>query len=206
MSEHQMLGVLNDRERHIFEARRLADEPITLKELADELGISRERVRKIEKHAFEKVQKARLREAAGAELKKPNAPIAEVLDTPIAALGFSVRAMNCLQHYQRYDTEEPIRCLGDLVSKTEWNLLVQPNLGRWTLAEIKNVLASMGLHLAGEALRLESVGGQCVFCLQGRNNLEKDGRIVAQVGNVVFCDTCIEKAAASIARAKLRAV
>jgi RNA polymerase sigma-32 factor len=54
----QALGVLNDRERRIFEARRLADEPITLEELASEFGVSRERVRQIEVRAFEKVQKA----------------------------------------------------------------------------------------------------------------------------------------------------
>jgi RNA polymerase sigma-32 factor len=52
----QALGVLNGRERRIFEARRLADEPITLEELADEFGVSRERVRQIEMRAFEKVQ------------------------------------------------------------------------------------------------------------------------------------------------------
>src|SRR5215470_403598 len=52
------LGVLNDRERRIFEARRLADDPITLEELAAEFGVSRERVRQIEVRAFEKVQKA----------------------------------------------------------------------------------------------------------------------------------------------------
>src|SRR5215472_11867831 len=37
------LSALNDRERRIFEARRLAEEPITLSELADEFGVSRER-------------------------------------------------------------------------------------------------------------------------------------------------------------------
>ena len=52
------LGVLNDRERRIFEARRLADDPVTLEELAAEFGVSRERVRQIEVRAFEKVQKA----------------------------------------------------------------------------------------------------------------------------------------------------
>jgi RNA polymerase sigma-32 factor len=52
------LSVLNDRERRIFEARRLADEPITLEELAAEFGVSRERVRQIEVRAFEKVQQA----------------------------------------------------------------------------------------------------------------------------------------------------
>ena len=52
------LTVLNERERRIFEARRLADDPITLEDLAAEFGVSRERVRQIEVSAFEKVQKA----------------------------------------------------------------------------------------------------------------------------------------------------
>jgi RNA polymerase sigma-32 factor len=52
------LDVLNERERRIFEARRLADDPITLEELAAEFGVSRERVRQIEVRAFEKVQMA----------------------------------------------------------------------------------------------------------------------------------------------------
>jgi len=54
----EALSVLNDRERRIFVARRLADEPLRLDELAAEFGISRERVRQIEVRAFEKVQKA----------------------------------------------------------------------------------------------------------------------------------------------------
>jgi RNA polymerase sigma-32 factor len=54
----EALTVLNERERRIFEARRLADEPITLEELAEEFGVSRERVRQIEVRAFEKVQNA----------------------------------------------------------------------------------------------------------------------------------------------------
>ena len=52
------MAVLNERERRIFEARRLADEPMTLEELSAEFGISRERVRQIEVRAFEKVQEA----------------------------------------------------------------------------------------------------------------------------------------------------
>ncbi|MCG6206444.1 RNA polymerase sigma factor RpoH [Rhodopseudomonas palustris] len=52
------IGVLNPRERRIFEARRLADEPMTLEDLAAEFGVSRERVRQIEVRAFEKVQSA----------------------------------------------------------------------------------------------------------------------------------------------------
>src|SRR4051794_28083539 len=56
------LGVLNERERRIFEARRLAEDPVTLEDLSSEFGVSRERVRQIEVRAFEKVQKA-VREA-----------------------------------------------------------------------------------------------------------------------------------------------
>ncbi|KAF2991297.1 RNA polymerase sigma factor RpoH [Methylocystis sp. MJC1] len=52
------LDVLNPRERRIFEARRLADDPVTLEQLSEEFGVSRERVRQIEVRAFEKVQAA----------------------------------------------------------------------------------------------------------------------------------------------------
>src|SRR5436190_1200673 len=52
------IGVLNPRERRIFEARRLAEDPMTLEDLAAEFGVSRERVRQIEVRAFEKVQSA----------------------------------------------------------------------------------------------------------------------------------------------------
>jgi RNA polymerase sigma-32 factor len=54
----EALTVLNGRERRIFEARRLAEEPLSLEELAKEYGVSRERVRQIEAHAFAKVQTA----------------------------------------------------------------------------------------------------------------------------------------------------
>jgi RNA polymerase sigma-32 factor len=52
------LSTLNDRERRIFEARRLTDQPATLEDLSTEFGVSRERIRQIEVRAFEKVQKA----------------------------------------------------------------------------------------------------------------------------------------------------
>jgi RNA polymerase sigma-32 factor len=54
----EALEVLNPRERRIFEARRLVDDPITLEQLSEEFGVSRERVRQIEVRAFEKVQEA----------------------------------------------------------------------------------------------------------------------------------------------------
>lgn len=68
---HRALGraltVLSARERQIFEARRLADEPVTLEDLACEFGISRERVRQIEVRAFQKVQKVVQTAAAQAQ-------------------------------------------------------------------------------------------------------------------------------------------
>jgi RNA polymerase sigma-32 factor len=65
------LAVLKDRERRIFETRRLAEEPITLNELADEFGVSRERVRQISVCAFEKVQKAVKNRVAVMETRRP---------------------------------------------------------------------------------------------------------------------------------------
>ena len=52
------MDVLNDREKRIFQARRLSEDPLTLEELSGEFNISRERVRQIEVRAFEKVQEA----------------------------------------------------------------------------------------------------------------------------------------------------
>lgn len=63
----QALAILNPRERRIFEARRLQDDPLTLEELSEEFGVSRERVRQIEARAFEKVQGAVRRNLAQIE-------------------------------------------------------------------------------------------------------------------------------------------
>jgi RNA polymerase sigma-32 factor len=52
------MATLNEREKRIFEARRLAEEPATLEDLSAEFGVSRERIRQIEVRAFEKVQAA----------------------------------------------------------------------------------------------------------------------------------------------------
>ena len=75
----QALDVLNERERRIFEARRLLDEPVTLEELSTQFSISRERVRQIEVRAFEKVQNAVVAGLAKVEALQP----------PQAALGHS---------------------------------------------------------------------------------------------------------------------
>jgi RNA polymerase sigma-32 factor len=70
------LSSLNDRERRIFEARRLTDNPTTLENLSSEFGVSRERIRQIEVRAFEKVQKA-TRDAARAAERAENGKLEE---------------------------------------------------------------------------------------------------------------------------------
>jgi RNA polymerase sigma-32 factor len=65
------LGVLGGRDRRIFEARRLADDPNTLDDLASEFAVSRERVRQLEVRAFEKVQKAVKKRITAIETSAP---------------------------------------------------------------------------------------------------------------------------------------
>jgi RNA polymerase sigma-32 factor len=59
----QAMGVLNDREKDVLMQRRLAEEPVTLEELSESYGVSRERIRQIEVRAFEKLQ-AKMRDLA----------------------------------------------------------------------------------------------------------------------------------------------
>jgi RNA polymerase sigma-32 factor len=57
---HAALDVLTERERRVFEARRLTEDPPTLEQLGHEMSISSERVRQIETQAFTKVKRAAL--------------------------------------------------------------------------------------------------------------------------------------------------
>ncbi len=59
----QAMTVLNDREKDVLMQRRLAEDPVTLEELSESYGVSRERIRQIEVRAFEKLQ-AKMRELA----------------------------------------------------------------------------------------------------------------------------------------------
>ena len=67
----------------------------------------------------------------------------EHLFRPVAELELSVRSANCLKN-------DNIVYIGDLIQKTEAEMLRTPNFGRKSLNEIKEVLASMGLHLGME--------------------------------------------------------
>ena len=60
---NQAMAALNDRERDVLMKRRLSETPITLEELSESYGVSRERIRQIEVRAFEKLQE-RMRELA----------------------------------------------------------------------------------------------------------------------------------------------
>jgi RNA polymerase sigma-32 factor len=59
----QAMAILNDREKDVLMQRRLAEDPVTLEELSESYGVSRERIRQIEVRAFEKLQ-AKMRELA----------------------------------------------------------------------------------------------------------------------------------------------
>jgi DNA-directed RNA polymerase subunit alpha len=63
-----------------------------------------------------------------------------ILLRPVDELELTVRSANCLK-------AEAIQYIGDLVRRTEQDLLKTPNLGRKSLSEIKEVLAARGLTL-----------------------------------------------------------
>ena len=82
-------------------------------------------------------------EARGEQVEETAAPevdprLAEMLAKPIEELDLSVRSANCLKNAN-------IRTLGDLVQRTEREMLSTKNFGRKSLDEIKDVLASLGL-------------------------------------------------------------
>jgi DNA-directed RNA polymerase subunit alpha len=80
------------------------------------------------------------------EPKKPGTPFDPILLRPVDELELTVRSANCLK-------AENIYYIGDLIQRTETELLKTPNLGRKSLNEIKEVLASRGLTLGA---RLEN--------------------------------------------------
>ncbi|HEY3053041.1 MAG TPA: DNA-directed RNA polymerase subunit alpha [Thermoanaerobaculia bacterium] len=82
-------------------------------------------------------------ESKGEAVEETAAPevdprLAEMLAKPIEELDLSVRSANCLKNAN-------IRTLGDLVQRTEREMLSTKNFGRKSLDEIKDVLASLGL-------------------------------------------------------------
>ena len=84
--------------------------------------------------------------AAFSEPQPRSAQFDPILLRPVDELDLTVRSANCLK-------AENIYYIGDLIQRTETELLKTPNLGRKSLNEIKEVLASRGLTLGG---RLEN--------------------------------------------------
>ena len=79
-----------------------------------------------------------------AEVEEEKAPpVDPVLLRPVNDLELTVRSANCLK-------AEDIYYIGDLIQRTETELLKTPNLGRKSLNEIKEVLASKGLTLGSK--------------------------------------------------------
>ena len=91
----------------------------------------------------EEIERSAIEIAAGSQ---PN----EVLYRPVDELELSVRSANCLQNAD-------IKYIGELVQKTEGEMLKTKNFGRKSLNEIKEILAGMGLSLG---MRLDQPAGQ----------------------------------------------
>ncbi len=87
-----------------------------------------------------------LRDVSEPERKEEKPEFDPILLRPVDDLELTVRSANCLK-------AEQIQYIGDLVQRTEVELLKTPNLGKKSLTEIKDVLASRGLSLG---MRLEN--------------------------------------------------
>ncbi|EOF8880062.1 DNA-directed RNA polymerase subunit alpha C-terminal domain-containing protein, partial [Neisseria gonorrhoeae] len=85
------------------------------------------------------------------EVEEKSPPIDPVLLHPVDDLELTVRSANCLK-------AEDIYYIGDLIQRTETELLKTPNLGRKSLNEIKEVLASKGLTLGSKLEAWPPVG------------------------------------------------
>jgi len=81
-----------------------------------------------------------LRDVREPEVKQEKPEFEPILLRPVDDLELTVRSANCLK-------AESIHYIGDLIQKTEVELLKTPNLGKKSLTEIKDVLASRNLSL-----------------------------------------------------------
>lgn len=94
----------------------------------------------LQKHLEVFVNYGKLPEEEEVEEVGEDVELYEKLRQPISELELSVRSANCLE-------EAKIRTIGDLVQKTEMEMLKYRNFGKKSLAEINNILAAMGLSL-----------------------------------------------------------
>ena len=153
----ELLGCLTAREREVFVLRETG---MTFADVAARLDFSPSRASDLYATAATKLTAAAHRAAmyerhvstlephhrpmiCGAEQCQVPDGMLMVLHMPLLSLNLGVRALNCLQ-------QSGVRHVGDLVRKTEGELLKIVNLGRKTLREIKDTLAGFKLHLGME--------------------------------------------------------
>ena len=94
----------------------------------------------LEKHLEVFVGYGKLPEEEEAEESEENQELYDKLKLPISELELSVRSANCLE-------EAKIKTIGDLVKKSEMEMLKYRNFGKKSLSEINNILSPMGLSL-----------------------------------------------------------
>lgn len=122
----------------------------TLEQIGQQFGVSKNRIQQIEAKAIRKLRhpsRSRLLKPflEGASSSNQSWVFTSILDKPIDELEMSARAANCLKYMG-------VKTIGDLVHKTETEMLKVRNFGRKSLKEVKDILAGMGLRLTGRAL------------------------------------------------------
>ena len=147
----ELLACLTPRRRMAFVLREALG--LTFSETGARLDVSASRARQLYEPAVRMITSAARRAAlltsyvgdvapaprSGDELGADGAA-RSALEMPIYALPLGVRAANCLQLHG-------VKTVGDLVAKTEEELLKIPNFGRKTLREVVEILAAIGFQL-----------------------------------------------------------
>jgi hypothetical protein len=141
------LGKLNPRELEIIKLRcGFEGKPRTLEQISERFSRTPERIRSIESGALRKFRKFynnynKLKEHEMQEKLAPSLKEKEkILGMEIKYLGFSGRVNSILERAQ-------LKYLGDLVQKTERDLLIHRNCGEKSVEEIDNFLSERGLRL-----------------------------------------------------------
>jgi hypothetical protein len=135
-----MAARLGERNSYILQNRLLSDNPKTFREIGETWGVSGQRVRQISMRIRNQLI-YRMKWVVSTPIKLE---LADVLDQPFEWLDLGVRAHNCLQN-------EGIQSIGELIQKTESDLLRNRHFGPKSLNEINARLAELGLCLKKEA-------------------------------------------------------
>jgi DNA-binding CsgD family transcriptional regulator len=145
------LSNLTEREREVLKMRNglfYYNKPYTLEEVAQVLGVTRERIRQIEAKAIRRINHYQRRQ----RFNQPNEISKEVItdNTPVEELDLSFRPYICLKRAN-------IHTVGELTLKTERELMRLRNLGSKSLKEIIQKLEERGLYLKGSQKQKEKI-------------------------------------------------